>query len=124
MISTRRIVAAAALAAGVTGLAALPASAADAGARPSGGLSPTRLLDNLAVSDLPAEHRDEILRPSDQLGRLKDLGQLRQVVGLVSPLFGVVPAFGPTAGRRSASPGSPAPTSSSASAAAPPRTSP
>ncbi|MGP2437858.1 hypothetical protein [Streptomyces sp. JW3] len=94
MISTRRIVAAVGLAAGVTGLAALPASAADAGARPSGGLSPTRLLDTLAVSDLPAEHRDEILRPSDQLGRLKDLGQLQQVVGLVSPLFGVVPAFG------------------------------
>ncbi|GGS42818.1 hypothetical protein AB0E75_05425 [Streptomyces griseoviridis] len=94
MTSTRRFVAAAGLAATVTGLAAVPASAADTGARETGGLSVLRTLDSLATGDLPAEHRDEMLRPSDQIRRLSDLNQLQQVVGLVSPVFGVVPAFG------------------------------
>ncbi|MEG8277424.1 hypothetical protein [Streptomyces sp. AHA2] len=92
MISTRRIVAAVGLAAGVTGLAAPMAQAADTGAKSP--LSPMAALDSLAVSDIPAEHKDEILRPSSQLAglnRLNDLNQLNQVVGLVSPLFGFVP---------------------------------
>lgn len=92
MISTRRIVAAVGLAAGVTGLAAPMAQAADAGAKSP--LSPMAALDSLTVSDIPAEHKDEIPRPSSQLAglnRLNDLDQLNQVVGLVSPLFGFVP---------------------------------
>ncbi|PZT71215.1 hypothetical protein DN402_03400 [Streptomyces sp. SW4] len=89
MISTRRIVAAVGLAAGLTGLAAPVAGAADAEA---GGLSPMRTLDSLAAADIPAEHRDEVLRPSAQLNRLNDVNQLHQVTGLVSPLFGLVPA--------------------------------
>ncbi|MFE6412655.1 hypothetical protein ACFVOR_37610 [Streptomyces sp. NPDC057837] len=92
MISTRRIAAAVGLAAGVAGLAAPMAQAADAGAKSP--LSPMATLDSLTVSDLPAEHKDEIPRPSAQLEglkRLKDLNQLNQVAGLVAPVFGFVP---------------------------------
>ncbi|GAA4789367.1 hypothetical protein [Streptomyces ziwulingensis] len=92
MISTRRFVAAVGLAAGVTGLAALPASAADVGAMKAAGLSPLRMVDSLAAGEIPAEHRDQILRPSTQLGKLNDLNQLRQLTGLVSPVFGAIPA--------------------------------
>ncbi|WP_395574821.1 hypothetical protein [Streptomyces sp. BK79] len=94
MISTRRIVAAVGLAAGVTGLAAPTASAADAGAPGSDKLSVLRTLDSLAVDDMPAEDRAQLPRPSQQLSRLNDLNQLQQVTGLVSPLFGAVPALG------------------------------
>ncbi|MFE1249280.1 hypothetical protein [Streptomyces sp. NPDC058735] len=92
MISTRRIVTAVGLAAGVTGLAAPMAQAADAEARSP--LSPIAALDSLTVSDIPAPHKDEIPRPSSQLAglnRLNDLKQLNQVAGLVSPVFGFVP---------------------------------
>ncbi|MBB4717416.1 MULTISPECIES: hypothetical protein [Streptomyces] len=92
MISTRRIVAAVGLAAGVTGLVAPMANAADAEAKSP--LSPMSTLDSLAVSDIPAEHKAEIPRPSSQvagLKRLNDLDQLNQVVGLVSPVFGFLP---------------------------------
>ncbi|MFC8144554.1 hypothetical protein ACFUKV_22920 [Streptomyces paradoxus] len=92
MISTRRIAAAVALAAGVTGLAAPMANAADAEAKSP--LSPMAALDSLAESDIPAAHKDETPRPSSQLAelnRLNDLGRLNQVVGLVSPVFGIVP---------------------------------
>jgi hypothetical protein len=92
MISTRRIVAAVGLAAGVTGLVAPMANAADAEAKSP--LSPMATLDSLAVSDIPAEHKAEIPRPSSQvagLKRLNDLDQLNQVVGLVSPVFGFLP---------------------------------
>ncbi|WDV56390.1 hypothetical protein PV963_41680 [Streptomyces coeruleorubidus] len=64
MISTRRVVAAVGLAAGVTGLAAPMAHAADAESRSP--LSPVATLDSLTVSDIPAEHEDEIPRPSSQ----------------------------------------------------------
>ncbi|MET9256290.1 hypothetical protein [Streptomyces sp. NPDC003717] len=94
MISTRRIVAAVGLAAGVTALAAPLANAADVSAPESGKLSPMRTLDSLALGDLPAEQVRELPRPSQQLNRLNDLNQLRQVTGLVSPLFGAVPALG------------------------------
>ncbi|MET9395538.1 hypothetical protein ABZY20_34845 [Streptomyces sp. NPDC006624] len=92
MISTRRIAAAVGLAVGVTGLAAPMAQAADAEAKSR--LSPVSALDSLAVSDIPAAHKDEIPRPSSQLAglnRLNDLKQLNQVAGLVSPVFGFVP---------------------------------
>ncbi|GAA5207050.1 hypothetical protein [Streptomyces thinghirensis] len=94
MISTRRIVAAVGLAAGVTGLAAPTASAAETGALGMERLSVTQTLDSLAVSDMPAEDRAQMPRPSQQLNRLQDLQQLQQVTGLVSPLFGAVPALG------------------------------
>lgn len=68
------------------------ANAADAEAKSP--LSPMTTLDSLAVSDIPAEHKAEIPRPSSQvagLNRLNDLDQLNQVVGLVSPVFGLLP---------------------------------
>lgn len=92
MISTRRIVVAVGLAAGVTDLAAPMANAADAEAKSP--LSPMATLDSLTVSDIPAANKDEIPRPSSQLAglnRLNDLDQLNQVVGLVSPVFGFLP---------------------------------
>ncbi|GGY94186.1 hypothetical protein GCM10010385_50240 [Streptomyces geysiriensis] len=94
MISTRRIAAAVGLAAGVTGLAAPMASAADTGALGGGKLSVTQTLDELAVGDMPAEDRAQMPTPSQQLSRLSDLNQLQQVTGLVSPVFGAVPAIG------------------------------
>ena len=92
MISTRRIVVAVGLAAGVTDLAAPMANAADAEAKSP--LSPMATLDSLTVSDIPAANKDEIPRPSSQLAglnRLNDLDQLNPVVGLVSPFFGFLP---------------------------------
>ncbi len=94
MISTRRIVAVVGLAAGVTGLAAPMACAAEAGALGAQKLSVTDTVDSLAVGDLPADARAQLPRPSQQLNRLGDLNQLQQVTGLVSPLFGAVPALG------------------------------
>ncbi|MFJ9009593.1 hypothetical protein [Streptomyces canus] len=94
MISTRRIVAAVGLAVGVTGLTAPLANAADVGAPDAGQLSPIAVIDSLAVSDIPAEHQDEIPRVSEQLAglnRLKDLNQLGQVTGLVAPVTGLLP---------------------------------
>ncbi|MDG9719499.1 hypothetical protein [Streptomyces sp. DH24] len=98
MISTRRIIAAVGLAAGVTGLAAPLASAADGAAQDTGRLSPIAVLDSLAVADLPEEHKDEILRPSAQLAELNKvrelnrLGELYQLAQPVAPVLGLVPA--------------------------------
>ncbi|MFB8774843.1 hypothetical protein [Streptomyces broussonetiae] len=95
MISTRRIVAAVGLAAGVAGLAAPMAGAAEAGAKGTGKLSPLAVVDSLQVKDMPTRYRDALPLPSqqvNQLNRLKELNQLGQVTGLVSPVFGLVPA--------------------------------
>ncbi|UXY31502.1 hypothetical protein [Streptomyces sp. HUAS TT20] len=95
MISTRRIVAAVGLAAGVTGLAAPLANAAEASAPDNAKINPITMLDSLAVSDIPAEHRAELPRVSDQLhsmNRLNDLNQLHQVTDLVAPVTGLLPA--------------------------------
>ncbi|MEU0060479.1 hypothetical protein [Streptomyces sp. NPDC006334] len=96
MISTRRIVAAACLAVGVTGLATPMANAADA---PAGGrLSPMTLLDSIAESDIPAEHRGELPPVSSQLNELnkvnelRRLGELHQVTDLAAPVTGLLPA--------------------------------
>ncbi|MFC3572227.1 hypothetical protein ACFOZ0_02775 [Streptomyces yaanensis] len=95
MISTRRIVAAVGLAVGVTGLAAPLASAAAADTPDAGRLNPVTLLDSLARSGVPAEHRDEIPGLSGQLGglnQLHDLNQLHQATDLVAPVTGLLPA--------------------------------
>ncbi|MFJ6730111.1 MULTISPECIES: hypothetical protein [unclassified Streptomyces] len=98
MISTRRIVAAAALAVGVTGLAAPLASAAEA--PDAGRLNPMTTLDTLTESQIPAEHRDELPPLSGQLGELNKVGQLRQlnelhqITDLVAPVTGLLPAVG------------------------------
>ncbi|MFJ4199804.1 hypothetical protein ACIP2Y_09265 [Streptomyces sviceus] len=95
MISTRRIVAAVGLAVGVTGLTAPLANAADAAAPNAGQLNPIAVIDSLAMSDIPAEYKDEIPPVSRQLAglnRVNDLNQLGQVTGLVAPVTGLVPA--------------------------------
>ncbi|MEU1474643.1 hypothetical protein [Streptomyces sp. NPDC005760] len=97
MISTRRIVAAVGLAVGVTGLTAPLANAADAAAPDAGQLNPIAVIDSLAVSDIPAEHKDEIPPVSRQLAglnQLNDLNKLDQVTGLVAPVTGLLPGLG------------------------------
>ncbi|MET8978433.1 hypothetical protein ABZX85_22735 [Streptomyces sp. NPDC004539] len=99
MISTRRMLAAAAIAAGVAGLAAPMASAADA-APADGKLNPFALLDDLAMSDIPAEHQDQMPRVSSQVSEVKklggipnELGQLHQLTDLAAPVTGLLPAI-------------------------------
>ncbi|MEY9996719.1 hypothetical protein ABIE67_008751 [Streptomyces sp. V4I8] len=80
MISTRRIVAAVGLAAGLTGLAAPLADAAETDTRNAGPLNPVATLDSLAMTGIPAQHQHRVPRVSQQLGHLdhvKGLSQLR-----------------------------------------------
>ncbi|MEU9788534.1 hypothetical protein AB0H92_47620 [Streptomyces phaeochromogenes] len=97
MISTRRIVAAVGLAVGVTGLAVPSATAATT--PETGKVNPIAMLDSLAVSDLPAEHKAQMPRVSDQLDKLNELNglyqleQLHQVTDLAAPAMGLVGAF-------------------------------
>ncbi|MFE0451186.1 hypothetical protein ACFW2D_07840 [Streptomyces sp. NPDC058914] len=93
MISTRRIVAAAALAAGVTGLAAPLANAADA--PDTGKLSPIATLDALAMSEIPAEHRHEyppVSRQLSEVSKVHELNKLHQLTDLAAPATQVLPA--------------------------------
>ncbi|MGW2485943.1 hypothetical protein ACWCV9_01820 [Streptomyces sp. NPDC001606] len=96
MMSTRRIVAALGLAAGVTGLAAPLAQAASA--PDSGQINPMAVLDSLTVSDIPAQHKAEVprvseqVRPLNQLSELNRLSELHQVTDLVAPVTGLLPA--------------------------------
>jgi len=92
MISTRRIVAAVGLAAGVTALAAPLASASDSTIQNRDGseLSPISAIDSLATAGIPADRQAEMPRPSEQLNslsRLNNLQQLDQVahMGAVGP---------------------------------------
>jgi hypothetical protein len=99
MIPTRRVVAAVGIAAGVTGLAAPLAGAADGAAQDAGRLNPVTTLDSLLVADLPDEHKDEIPRLSAQpaelnkVSELNRLNELHQVTDLVTPVTGLVPAI-------------------------------
>jgi TolA-binding protein len=96
MISTRRILAAACLAAGVGALAAPTAGAAETDAQ-AGSLSPIAMLDSLSVSDIPERHQDAVPRPSQQLNQLNrvpsDLNQLHQVTDLAAPVTGLLPGI-------------------------------
>ncbi|MGW4440857.1 hypothetical protein ACWELO_34930 [Streptomyces sp. NPDC004596] len=98
MISTRRIVTAVGLAAGVVGLAAPMAAAAGTGAPESGRLGPMTALDSLADTGLPAGQRDQVPAVSEQLGGLNQLtspdglGQLGRITDLVGPTTGLLPA--------------------------------
>ncbi|MEU1182955.1 hypothetical protein ABZ464_36015 [Streptomyces sp. NPDC005820] len=97
MISTRRIAAVAALAAGLTGLAAPLANAAEA---PSDGrIHPLTLLDSLTTSEIPAEHRAQLPPVSRQLAELNNvhqlgkLNELHQVTDLAAPVTGLLPGI-------------------------------
>jgi hypothetical protein len=89
MISTRRIVAAVGLAAGITALAAPLASASDSAIANKDGSqqNPLTLVDSLAATGIPADRQAEVPRPSEQLNRLNNLQQLDQVahMGAVGP---------------------------------------
>ena len=90
MISTRRIVAAVGLAAGITALAAPLACASDATIqnKDASQLNPLSTLDSLATTGIPAERRSEMPRPSEQLqhlNRLNNLEQLDQVAHMGAP---------------------------------------
>jgi hypothetical protein len=92
MISTRRIAAAVGLAAGITALAAPLASASDSTIQNRDGseLNPISVIDSLATTGVPAEHRAEMPRPSEQLqqlNRVSELGQLDRVahMGAAAP---------------------------------------
>ncbi|MDX2677910.1 hypothetical protein [Streptomyces soliscabiei] len=97
MISTRRIAAIAALAAGVTGFAAPLANAADA--PNTGRFNPMTTLDPLAAHQIPVEHRADLPPVSRQLGELnkvsglKQLNELHQVTDLVAPVTGLLPGI-------------------------------
>ncbi|WEO93776.1 hypothetical protein A6P39_006980 [Streptomyces sp. FXJ1.172] len=98
MISTRRIVAVLGLAAGVTGLAAPLANAAPASAPHTGMINPMTTLDSLAVSDIPAAHKKQVPKVSEQMralnrvNQLNKLNELHQVTDLAAPVTGLVPA--------------------------------
>ncbi|MFJ5262272.1 hypothetical protein ACIQAC_17575 [Streptomyces sp. NPDC088387] len=100
MISTRRILAAACLAVGAAGLAVPQAGAAEADAHSEGKLNPIAVLDSLTVTDIPAEHKSLVPRPSEQLAevnklnQLNQLNELHQVTDLVAPVTNLVPAIG------------------------------
>ncbi|MFI5794431.1 hypothetical protein [Streptomyces sp. NPDC051677] len=94
MISTRRI---AALAAGVTGLAAALANAAEA--PHTGRFNPMTTPDSLAANQIPVEHRADLPPASRQLGELNKvtqldkLNELHQVTDLVAPVTGLLPGI-------------------------------
>jgi hypothetical protein len=89
MISTRRVLAAVALAAGASALAMPAAEAAPVG--PLGGMKPISL-DDIATSAVPAEHKAEIPTVNEQLGGLNRLNELHQVTDLVAPVTGILPS--------------------------------
>ncbi|GLX52650.1 hypothetical protein Shyhy01_56000 [Streptomyces hygroscopicus subsp. hygroscopicus] len=98
MISTRRIVAVLGLAAGVTGLAAPLANAADASAAHTGRINPMTTLDTLAAGGLPAAQQAEMpavseqLKALNQVSELNKLSELHQVTDIVAPVTGLLPA--------------------------------
>ncbi|NBE54796.1 hypothetical protein [Streptomyces boluensis] len=83
MIEAKRILAVVALAAGATGLAA-PMAAAAEGPTP---VSVNGTLDNLAMSSVGPEHRDEVPTVSGQLGKLNEL---RQLTDQAAPVTGLL----------------------------------
>ena len=74
------------------------ANAADAPAFKDGKVSPVALLDSLAVSEIPAEHRSEVPKVANQLqglNHLNDLQQLHQVTDMAAPVTGLLPSIEP-----------------------------
>ncbi|MFJ2262097.1 hypothetical protein ACIOKD_27825 [Streptomyces sp. NPDC087844] len=94
MISTRRIVAAVGLAISVTGLAVPSAGAATV--PETGKVDLFGELDQIAVSDLPVEHRNKMPKISDGVQALNQLNRLRelhQVTDLAAPVTGLLPGI-------------------------------
>ncbi|MFF2652541.1 hypothetical protein [Streptomyces sp. NPDC058045] len=94
MISTRRVLAALALATGATGLAVPAAVAADQGVQVPSVLG---TVDDLSANSVSAEHRDELPRPTEQLstasaGLNHGVSELAPLTGQVAPVTGLLPA--------------------------------
>ncbi|MBT2489533.1 hypothetical protein J7E96_13600 [Streptomyces sp. ISL-96] len=93
MIKAKSVLAVAALAAGVTALAAPTACAADSSGPYM--LSVTDELDKLGSTAVPADRRAEVPTVTDQLrglGQLHKLNELQQFTGMVTPVTGLIPA--------------------------------
>ncbi|MFD8201935.1 hypothetical protein [Streptomyces sp. NPDC059701] len=88
MIPTRRIAAAVGLAAALTALVAPTASAAGPGSAGAGALGPA--LQSLAVDGLSDGSKDARTTPTVQLHRPDTRDQMRQTVGLLSPVIGAL----------------------------------
>ncbi|MEU5540075.1 hypothetical protein [Streptomyces sp. NPDC020362] len=91
MISTRRIVAAVGLAAGVTGLVAPLANAAGASTPHTGQSNPMTTVDPQKVGEIPAQRKSRAPRVAvrtgalDKLDELNRLDELGQVTDLTAP---------------------------------------
>ncbi|MCS0602604.1 hypothetical protein NX794_15500 [Streptomyces sp. LP11] len=94
MISTRRIAAAVGLAAGIAGLAAPAANAADFDHSLVGKLGAMSTLDSLPGTGIPAPQKDRIPRLSQQLDSVKHLKELNQLNQLEQVLAPVAPVLG------------------------------
>ncbi|MER5495298.1 hypothetical protein ACWD6I_07005 [Streptomyces sp. NPDC002454] len=96
MTATRRILAAVALASGVTGLTATAASAAPLPPQALEVPSVIGQLDALSAQSVGPEHQARMPTVTGQVGTvqqgLSQLGQLRQVTDLVAPVTGLLPA--------------------------------
>ncbi|RII11203.1 hypothetical protein DSC45_29055 [Streptomyces sp. YIM 130001] len=93
MISTRRALAAVALAAGASALA-MPAATASAASGPEGiELSANDTIDSLAAAGIPEEDRAELPTVSQQLGGLNRLNELHQLTDQAAPVTGLLPSI-------------------------------
>ncbi|MGX2998584.1 hypothetical protein JNUCC64_30695 [Streptomyces sp. JNUCC 64] len=96
MTTTRRILAAVALASGVTGLTATAAAAAPALERGVEVPSVIGEVDSLSTRGVSPQHRAQMPTVTGQVGTvrqgLSQLHQLHQVTDLVAPVTGLLPA--------------------------------
>ncbi|MFJ6571882.1 hypothetical protein ACIQNU_31200 [Streptomyces sp. NPDC091292] len=96
MTSTRRILAAVALATGASALAAPTALAAGTSQQALEVPSVVGQLDSLSANSVTPEHRAQMPTVTGQLGGLHEgvsrLNELHQVTDLVAPVTGLLPA--------------------------------
>ncbi|MFF2847971.1 hypothetical protein ACFVT5_16880 [Streptomyces sp. NPDC058001] len=96
MTSTRRILAAVALATGASAFAAPAATAAGTSQQVMEVPSVISRLDSLSASSVTPEHRAEMPTVTGQLGGLNQgvsrLNELHQLTDLVAPVTGLLPA--------------------------------
>lgn len=74
------------------------ANATGGSAPQTGRINPVTALDSLTVSDIPAAHKAQVPRVSEQVrglnqvGGLNRLNELHQLTDLVAPVTGLLPA--------------------------------
>ncbi|MER7110505.1 hypothetical protein [Streptomyces sp. NPDC000229] len=94
MTTSQRILAALAMAAGASVLAAPTAAAAIVPAPGPQGPSLLNRVDNLASIAVAPEHRDQVPTVTEQFGGLdglQRLGEARQLIAPVAPVLGLLP---------------------------------